>query len=94
MFKLFKRFWRWLCRTRTRTLTLFFVLLFMVAFTIAVLIISNNGGIVPDSLIYCVFAALVLAIIMSGVITITDIKIGEIELHTKSKEENESTDDL
>lgn len=80
-----KRFWKWLCKTKTRTLTLFFSLTVMFGFIIVVLIISNNGGTVPDSLIYCTFGALSIAVIMSGAITIKKIKIGEIEFDTEKE---------
>lgn len=83
-----KRFWNWLRKTKTRTVVLFFVFLFMSIFTIAVMIICNNGGMIPDSLIYCIFATLVVAVIMSGAITIKSFRIGEVEMELKSKDEN------
>ena len=87
MIKLFKRFWKWLRKTKTRTLSLFFAFVAMFVFITAVLMICNNGGTVPDSLIWCVFAVLFLVILMSGVIAVTDIRFGDVELHIKSRDD-------
>ena len=67
---------------------MFFALLFMTVFTTAVMIICNNGGLIPDSLIYCVFSVLAIAVIMSGAITIKKFRIGEVEVDLKSKNDD------
>lgn len=89
-----ERFWDWIKNTKTRTVIIFFSFAFMTLFTIAVLIISSNGNTVPDSLIYCVFFALTVAIVMSGILTLKGIKIkrvkvGDNELELESEESEE-----
>lgn len=88
-----KRFFRWLCKTKTRTVMLFVVFLFMTGFTAATMLICNNGGTVPDALIYCVFASLIVMVIMSGAITIKSFRIGEVELELKEKSEEDKMPD-
>lgn len=65
----------------------------MSVFTAAVMIICNNGGMIPDSLIYCVFAALAIAVIMSGAITIKSFRIGDVEMDLKTKDDESGDSD-
>lgn len=88
--KLIKRFWRWLCRTKTRTLSLFFAATLSVAFTVTILIFSWNDKNVPDILIACVFIFAFILIIISGAIAIQSIRVGDVEIDLKSKENFDS----
>lgn len=88
--KLIRRFWNWICNIKTSTVVVFFSFILMIAFTVAVLIISNNSGVVPDALIYCVFFMLIIALLISGTIAVKKIKAGEIELEFRDKK-NEDT---
>ncbi len=81
-----KRFWKWICKTKTRTLSLCFAILYMIVFDAAALAVNFNGGAVQGELIWCNFAVLLLIIAISGVLTlkipkVKSVKLGEVEVN-------------
>lgn len=88
--KLLKRFWRWLCKTKTRTVALLFAIIYSIAFTVAVMIMSALKIQLPAELIICVFIEVGIIGLTSGAITISKIKLGEAELEMNS---GDDTDD-
>lgn len=88
-----KRFWKWLCKTKTRTVISFFCFVVLLTFTAVVLLISNNGGVVPPELIICVFSTFATPIVLSALITLKElsikrIKVGELEVEMGGNDEN------
>ncbi len=88
--KLLKRFWKWLCKTKTRTVALLFAIIYSIVFTVAVMIMSAFNIQIPAELIVCVFTEVGIIGVTSGAITISRIKLGEAELEMNS---GDDTDD-
>jgi hypothetical protein len=81
-----KRFWKWLCKTKTRTVALFFSVAYSVAFTVTVIVLSAFTVSLPESLIICVYTECGVIGITSGAIALKSIRVGDVELEIKSQE--------
>lgn len=77
---LLKRFWKWICRMKTRTLALVYALSKGLGFTVTILIFSAYGITVPAELIICVFTEVGVIGLTSGAITIYKLKVGDVEI--------------
>lgn len=87
--KQLKRFWKWLCRTKTRTVALFFSIAYSVAFTVTVIILSTFAVSLPESLIICVYTECGVIGLTSGAIALKSLRVGEVELELEQSEVNE-----
>lgn len=85
---LLKRFWKWICKTKTRTLALIYALTKGMAFTVTILIFSACKITVPAELIICVFTEVGVIGLTSGAITIYKLKVGEVEIEMQKSEDN------
>lgn len=84
-----KRFWKWLCKTKTRTVALFFSVAYSVAFTVTVIILSAFAVSLPESLIICVYTECGVIGLTSGAIALKSLRVGEVELELEQQEVNE-----
>lgn len=84
--KQLKRFWKWLCRTKTRTVALFFSVAYSVAFTVTVIILSTFAVSLPESLIICVYTECGVIGLTSGAIALKSLRVGEVELELEQQE--------
>ncbi|MBQ5398582.1 MAG: hypothetical protein IIU14_03990 [Ruminococcus sp.] len=87
--KQLKRFWKWLCKTKTRTVALFFSVAYSVAFTVTVIILSTFAVSLPESLIICVYTECGVIGLTSGAIALKSLRVGEVELELEQSEVNE-----
>lgn len=84
-----KRFWKWLCKTKTRTVALFFSVAYSVAFTVTVIILSTFAVSLPESLIICVYTECGVIGLTSGAIALKSLRVGEVELELEQSEVSE-----
>lgn len=84
-----RRFWKWICKTKTRTVALFFSVAYSVAFTATVIILSIFAVSLPESLIICVYTECGVIGITSGAIALKSLRVGEVELELEQSEVNE-----
>lgn len=84
-----KRFWKWLCKTKTRTVALFFSIAYSVVFTVTVIILSTFAVSLPESLIICVYTECGVIGITSGAIALKSLRVGEVELELEQSEVSE-----
>lgn len=87
--KQLKRFWKWLCKTKTRTVALFFSVAYSVAFTVTVIILSTFAVSLPESLIICVYTECGVIGLTSGAIALKSLRVGEVELELEQQEVSE-----
>ena len=88
--KQLKRFWKWLCKTKTRTVALFFSVAYSVAFTITVIILSAFAVSLPESLIICVYTECGVIGLTSGAIALKSLRVGEVEVELEQAEMNDN----
>lgn len=87
--KQLKRFWKWLCKTKTRTVALFFSVAYSVVFTVTVIILSAFAVSLPESLIICVYTECGVIGLTSGAIALKSLRVGEVELELEQQEVSE-----
>lgn len=84
-----KRFWKWLCKTKTSTVALVFAIAYSLAFTVAIFVFSALGITLPGELIVCVYSECAVIGLTSGAITISRIRVGDVEVELEQSEVSE-----